>query len=303
MAYLMADIANARSTEELSAAFSFLLAESSDSILAALAPSYVGDIANGASNVIRVTDYDTSAYHTFTDRSEGVAISPTDPAPAKTEVTVARYGFARQPSDLVKMTDSHGVLDPILLAQDMLIGANQQLIELVAGLMSTFSGSVGSASAAANVADFFDACAELRKNNVNGQLIAMLHSKQWGDISKELATTSGGAIQFAPATADALVSRGSGFQGTLNGVQVYTSNRVTDSAGGYYGGIFSTDAIAWADGTPVVEAPESQLLIGKVLFEIDRNPLTAQTDYVANVWMGVAERQDAAGITFLSSTT
>ena len=302
MAHLFADVANARATEELSAAYGMLLAEESAAILNVLAPSYVGDIAQGASNVIRVTDYDSAASNGFASRTEVQAISPTDPAPAKTEVTVARYGFARQPSDLVKMTDSHGILNPVLLAQDMLIGANQKLVELVAGLMSGFSASAGSSSAAASVDDFFDACSTLRQANANGQLIAMLHSKQWGELSKELATTSGGAIQFAPATQDALISRGSGFQGTLNGVQIYTSNRVTTGSGAYQGGIFTVDAIAWADGTPVVEAPESQVLVGKVLFEIDRQPLTAQTDYVGNVWLGVAERQDGAGITFLSST-
>jgi len=303
MAHLFADVANARTQEELSSAYGMLLAEESAALLNVLGPSYVGDIAAGASNVIRVTDYDSAASNGYASRTEVQAISPTDPAPAKTEVTVARYGFARQPSDLVKMTDSHGVLNPVLLAQDMLIGANQKLVELIAGLMPNFSATAGSAAAAASVDDFFDACSELRQANANGQLIAMLHAKQWGDLSKELATTSGGAIQFAPATQDALISRGSGFQGTLNGVQIYTSNRVTADAGGYRGGIFTTDAIAWADGTPVVEAPESQVLIGKVLFEIDRKPLTAQTDYVGNVWLGVAERQDGAGITFLSSTT
>lgn len=300
MTHLFADVANARTNEELSSAYAMLLAEESGALLTVLAASYVGDIANGASNVIQVTDYDGSAYHGFTDRTEVQAISPTDPAPAKTDVTVQRYGFARQPSDLVKMTDSHGILNPVLLAQDMLIGANQKLVSLVADVVDGFTETVGSVSAVANVDDFFEACSKLRQANAGGQLIAMLHSKQWGEISKELATTSGGAIQFAPATQDALISRGSGFQGTLNGVAVYTSNRVNAAGGGYKGGIFTTDAIAWADGTPVIEAPESQVLIGKVLFEIDRKPLTAQTDYVGNVWLGVSQRQDAAGVTFIS---
>lgn len=303
VAYTLSTVANARATEELSAAYGMLLAEADSSILAVLAASYVGDIAGGASNVIRVSDYDSAASNGFSAAlSEGGAITPTDPAPAKTEVTVARYGFARKPTDLVKMTDSHGVLNPVALAQDMLIGANQKLVELVADLMSGFSATVGSASAAANVDDFFDACSTLRQANASGQLIAMLHPKQWGEISKELATTSGGAIQFMPATADMIVSRGSGFVGTLNGVQVYTSTRIAASGGAYTGGIFTNEAIAWADGTPVVDLPESQVLIGKVLFEIDRAPLTAETNYVGSVFLGVAERQDGAGVGFISTT-
>lgn len=303
MAHLFADVANARTQEELSALYGLLLREDSDAILNVLQAAYVGDIAGRASNIIRVSDYDDSAYNGFASRTEIEAISPTDPAPAKTDVTVARYGFARRPSDLVKMTDSHGVLNPALLAQDFLIGANQQLVSLVAGLMSGFSGTSGSASAVAAVADFYDACSTLRQNNANGQLVALLHPKQWGELTKEIATDSGGALQLAASAQENIISRGSGFQGTLNGVQVYTSTRVATSGGGYQGGIFdAAAAIAWADGTPVVEMPERQLLVGKVLFEMQREPLTAETIYAGNVWLGVAERQDAAGVTFVSTT-
>lgn len=303
MAHLFADVANARTNEELSALYGLLLREDSDAILNVLQAAYVGDIAGSPSNVIQVTDYDDAAYNGFASRTEIQAISPTDPAPAKTDVTVARYGFARRPSDLVKMTDSHGVLNPALLAQDFLIGANQKLVELVAGLMSGFTATSGSASAVAQVADFFDACSTLRQNNANGQLVALLHPKQWGEITKELATDSGGALQLAPSTQANIISRGSGFQGTLNGVAVYTSTRVTNSGGGHQGGIFdAARAMAWADATPVVEMPERQLLVGKVLFEMDREPLTAETIYAGNVWLGVSERQDGAGVTFVSTT-
>ena len=305
MAHLFADVANARTNEELSALYGLLLREDSDAILNVLQAAYVGDIAGSPSKTIQVTDYDDSAYNGFSDLSsnEIAAITPTDPAPAKTDVTVARYGFARRPSDMVKMTDSHGVLNPALLASDFLIGANQQLVSLVAGLMSTFSTTKGSAAAVAQVADFFDACSALRQNNANGQLVALLHPKQWGELTKEIATVSGGALQLAPSAQENIISRGSGFQGTLNGVAVYTSTRVSASGGGYQGGVFdAAKAIAWADATPVVEMPERQLLVGKVLFEMDREPLTAETIYTGNVYLGVAERQDAAGVTFVSTT-
>jgi hypothetical protein len=303
MAHLFADVANARTNEELSALYGLLLREDSDAILNVMQAAYVGDIAGSPSNVIQVTDYDDAAYNGFASRTEIQAISPTDPAPAKTDVTVARYGFARRPSDLVKMTDSHGVLNPAMLAQDFLIGANQKLVELVAGLMSGFSATSGSAAAVAQVADFFDACSTLRQANANGQLVALLHPKQWGELTKEIATVTGGALQLAPSAQENIISRGSGFQGTLNGVAVYTSTRVASSGGGYNGGIFdAAKAVAWADATPVVEMPERQLLVGKVLFEMDREPLTAETIYAGNVWLGVAERQDAAGVTFISTT-
>jgi hypothetical protein len=35
---------------------------------------------------------------------------------------------------------------------------------------------------------------------------------------------------------------------------------------------------------------------------MDREPLTAETIYTGNVYLGVAERQDAAGVTFVSTT-
>ena len=303
MAHLFADVANARTNETLSVLYGMLLREDSFALGNVLADAYVGDISGSPSNVIQVTDYDDSAYTGYADRTEVQAISPTDPAPAKVDVTVERFGFARRPSDLVKMTDSHGVLNPALLAQDFLIGAQQKLVALVAAKMSGFTASEGSTASVAQVADFFDACSKLRQNNANGQLVALLHPKQWGELTKEIATVSGGALQMAPSAQENIISRGSGYQGMLNGCMVYTSTRVTSSGGGYNGGIFEAGkALAWADATPVVEMPERQVLVGKVLMEMDREPLTAETIYAANVWLGVSERQDAAGCTFISTT-
>ena len=303
MGHLLTDVANARVQEEMSALMGLLLREDSQAILNVLQPAYAGDISGSASNVIRVTDYDDAAYNGYgAELTEIGAISPTDPAPAKTDITVARYGFARRPSDLVKMTDSHGMLNPAALATDFAIGANQKLVELVAAVMDDFTATAGTSGAVATVAAFFDACSTLRQAKAGGQLVALLHPKQWGELTKEIATVSGGALQLAESSQQNIISRGSGFQGFLNGVAVYTSTRVASSGGNYQGGIFDpASAIAWAAATPVVEFPDRQILVGKVLFEMDREPLTAETIYAGSVYLGVSERQDAGGVTFISA--
>jgi hypothetical protein len=55
-------------------------------------------------------------------------------------------------------------------------------------------------------------------------------------------------------------------------------------------------AVLWADMTPRITAPSTQVIIDKVLFEIERRALEGDTANVGTAWLGVSEGQDAAGV-------
>ena len=60
----------------------------------------------------------------------------------------------------------------------------------------TVSASAGTSGNTAALSDFLDAKILLGTSKVSGKLLCVLHPKQWGDIVKDAALASGGAIQL-----------------------------------------------------------------------------------------------------------
>jgi len=263
-----------------------------------------GDISGTGSTVVKIPQigldgYDAAAASSGeTGNSANVALTD-----ASITVTVARQTLARETSGLAQITDP-GFLTSPTWVNDAFGAMNARMTNMVTALMSGFASSVGSTGVNLSVANFLAAKATLAANNaLDSTPLAILASVQMADLMAELATTSGGAVQFLQATADLVQARGIGFQGQFLGVDLFSSNRVqtANSGADYAGGMFTRGAIVTAFGTPHVEDATQQVAIGgRILFERDRTARTDLTAYVSHFYYGVAEGQDLRGVAIIT---
>lgn len=264
---------------------------------------YAGNVKGAGSTTFKIGDLGIDGYVLPASTGEIAEVANTELEDGSTTVTVARFSKSYEPSDLARITDGMGVLQPERLAVDAAISAGQRLVDLVANLMGGFSTVVGATGVNFSVQNFLDGKRALRNANVPGPYLCILHPNQWSDFTEDLALNSGGGVQYLPATEEQLQVLGNGFQGTFAGVQVFTTTRVptANSGADYAGGMFGAGAVAWADGSPVIDLPGQQFVIGdRVLFEIDRSAKTAETAFVSHVYLGVTEVFDAGGVAIIT---
>ena len=218
-------------------------------------------------------------------------------------VTVAQKSKIYEASDLARMT-AGGVFNPQLMAMEMVTSANHFLLAQAANLVDNFSTTTGSSGVNAAVADLLEAKALLAIAGVTGPLLGILHPRQWGDILADLATVSGGALQFLPGN-EALLSRLQtlGFQGNFLGLDIWTTKEVPTANAGAdrAGGVFGRGALAYAIAPP----PETMGLptlqnIGDVQFEIVRDGGASMTRFKGSIWTGATELIDAAGVSVIT---
>ena len=262
---------------------------------------YVGDISVGAhSAVIKCPHVGLMGYALLASTGDGTSVANTALTDGSTSVTVGRYSKAYEASDLAKMTAGAGGLSAQVFAMDAMVSGALTLTSLVANLMDNFTTVVGSTGVDMTVANFLDAITALEVQNAQGPLLTVLHSQQFGDFRKDLGINSGGAVQFAPASAEMIKVSGGGLVGSFAGVDIVVSNYVPDMNGGLDrgGGMFAKGAILWADGSVGSDGSPDQMVIGgKVLFERDRTARSGLTAYVSHRYLGVAEGIDGFGVT------
>ncbi len=289
-------------TEAVTAAFLLLLA---DRVALPQHPAlfYAGDIAVGArSNTLKVPHVGLMGYDLATSTGDGSAVANTALTDGSTTIAVARYSKSYEASDLARIT-AGGLVNAEAMAMDAMATAALTLTSILANLVDNFSSTVGTSGVDATVANFLDAITTLEIAKVAGPYMAVLHPVQWGDIRKDLGINAGGAIQWMPASAELIVSRGIGYQGQLAGVDVFTSTFVpTANAGADRGGgMFGRGALLWADGSVPSDPDLPQLNIaGKVLLEKSRTAKSGLTAYVMHVYLGASEGIDACGVSIIT---
>jgi hypothetical protein len=288
--------------EAVTAAFLLLLA---DRVALPQHPAlfYAGDIAIGArSNTLKVPHVGLMGHDLATSTADGSAVANTALSDGSTTIAVGKYSKSYEASDLARMAAGN-VINPELLAADAMATSALTLTNILANLVDNFSSTVGTTTVDATAANFLDAITTLEVAKVAGPYMAVLHPVQWGDIRKDLALNAGGAIQFAPATAELIATRGIGYQGQLAGVDVFTSTYVptANSGADRAGGMFGRGALLWADGSIPADPDLPQMSIGaKVLFEKDRTPKAGLTAYVMHVYLGASEGIDACGVSIIT---
>lgn len=264
---------------------------------------YVGDIGVGArSSTLKIPHVGLMGYNLLSSTGDGSAVANTALTDGSSTVAVARYSKSYEASDLARMT-AGGLVNIDMMAMDAVLSGALTLSSLIANLVDNFATTTGTTTVDATASNFLDAITALEIAHAPGPLMAVLHPVQWGDIRKDLALNTGGAIQFMAATQELVAYRGTGFVGSLAGVDVITSTFVPLANAGQdrAGGMFGRGALLWADGTIPTEGDPNQVVIaGKVLFERVRAGKSGLTAYVSHRYLGVVEGIDGFGVSIIT---
>jgi hypothetical protein len=262
-----------------------------------------GSINGKNSNVLKVPRVGLNGYDLPASATDdGSATSYTALADGYGTVTVTPFRKAYAPSDLARVTDGNGVITPEQFAQDAFLSVQHKLTDMIANLVDGFTAFVGTSGQDATVAEHLEAKATLTGANVPGPYIAVYHTRQWADMLEDLYLNAGGAAQWEPATPELVAKLGTGYQGMLAGVHVFTTNRVPTANGGAdrAGGMFGPGAIAWGDGLPIVDDPNTQVLLDSVMFEMNRVGLNGLTQFITNALLGAAVLDDGCGVSVIT---
>jgi hypothetical protein len=260
------------------------------------------DNINGlATNTIKVPHLDLMGTHLPAATGDGSAVGNTAINNASSTVTVTRQSQAFGKTGLAGVV-SNGVFDPSVFAMNAVIGMQLRLVELIVPIIAGFAATSGISGQDLDTATFLGAAGATRVLNIQSQLLGVLHGQQWLDLSIDMGTAVGGTTANSGAAHEqATRLMPTGDQGHVLGVDLVTNNRVATATGGadYAGGIFGRGAVLWSKGTPQVEIPALQTLIGDLLFELDRTARSDETAYVSHAYLGASKGLEA-GVTLKS---
>jgi hypothetical protein len=259
--------------------------------------------ANGlGSTTMRLPLLGVDGYDELAATNDGADVAATVITDEKIEVTIARYSKRYRPTDLARLVNADGSLSPQRWAQDAFVSNITKLTDLVANVVGTFTDTVGLSGTNLDIETLLAAKTALEIRNVPGPYLCKLHPQQFADIRLELATVSGGAVQWSPASQEMINVMGSGYVGNFAGIDIFVTSRVpTANAGAdYAGGMFGRTGIAWGDGQPFVDDPAKQIAIPHGLFELDRDAKAGVTEWVTHAYLGVSKGNDDAGVAIIT---
>jgi hypothetical protein len=261
---------------------------------------------NSGSSALQVPVVGLGGFNAMAAVADGTAATNTAITSAAATITIARQALVRQISDLANLTNNvaggMGVgIDG--LAEDMVGAYNKRVTAMLCGLSTSFSQYVGSTGSNLSVSTFYDGIFALQLT-ANDSFMAILHPQQINDLMSSLRSETGPG-QYLAATQEQVNAKGPGYRGELFGVQLFGSTQViTTNAGADFAGLmFSRGAIGYATGSaaPVRGAGEIILPAGTpIVVELSRSAEAGLSTIVGSAFVGVAELDDARGVTILS---
>ena len=200
------------------------------------------------------------------------------------------------------LTDLFGVtggpIDLEHVVKNLTDGVGLTMTDLLTTLFPSISNSVGTSTAVLTLDDIYSAQYQLNLSAAMGPYTSVLSPKQMNEFRTSLRAEAG-AIQYVPASAEMLATKGPGFQGSWNGIDMYQSDSVESVTTTKVGAMFNSAAFAYTMA-PARSAlvPQESVLVdaGELLVEIQRDAQAGITRAVANIFAGVAEAQDAAAV-------
>jgi hypothetical protein len=258
---------------------------------------YLGDKSGAPSTVDKIGIVGLGGYDLMSLTAEAVDVANTALTTANVSLEIGRYAKAYSFTDLAKVTDQFGMLDPFMLAEDAVASADMTFQNVLANVTDNFGNTAGTAGVALSLDDIYDAIFVLEQTSCPGPYICMLHPKQYSDLQNSLRAEAG-AVQFMAATADTLQLKGPGFKGEFLGIEFFVSSKVPSSGGDRKGALWGRGAVAYADAS--VMAPIGAGLAvsaGPVMLEFERNAAGALTKAVSNYYFGVTIVEHNRGVT------
>lgn len=266
---------------------------------------YLNQFGAGAkgigSTTAQYTVWGLDGYDAMGTVAEGATISETALTNALKTATWARRGLRRDLSDDMRSTDPSGVLNPIRLAADGFGSAMVTLTNVIAALMSGFSVQKGTTGVSFTHDLWILGTGQLTAALVPGPYLALLHPNHFRDWKSDLEAR-GGLTQWVPAAAAMQILKGPGFQGTYDGVDVFTTNRVPTSGSDYVSGIFGRGAIGYVE-QEVEYGPEAiiQVANGPIAVELERDGKGGFSSVLTHYRVGGSEIEDGRGCGLLAA--
>jgi len=266
---------------------------------------YAGDLAGSGSTTIKVPFVGLDGYDLPAPRADGAAAVNTALVDSSYTISVNTKTKAYEPSDIARFSDSLGVLNAERFAQDAVASHMLQITDQIAGLVGNFSNTVGASGSDLSIANVLAGLTLLevgcQASLAEGEVMAVLHTVQMGDLRTALATVAAGALQWS-VPPEQLVVRGNGYRGRYLGVDWFSSSYVdlVNVGADRAGGMFVRGAIGWADMSQVADSADQIVLGGKILFERDRTAKSGLTAYVSHSINGSSEMLDAAGVSIIT---
>jgi hypothetical protein len=262
----------------------------------------IDDIDGRRTNVVKVPHIDLMGTALPSPAGDGASVANTPVNNSSSTVAVTRQTQAYGRTDLAGIV-AGDTFNATAFAMNAVLNYQLVLVELVTDIIDDFAGVSGISGQDLDVATWLGAAGATRVGNVQGSLLGIIHGQQWSDLTIDIGAAVGGTTQNDPtAHAQATSAMPTGWQGRVLGVDTLTSNRVrTANAGAdYAGGIFGRGGVLWGQGTPQVEIPALQTLIGdRVLYELDRHGRSGETAYVSHAYLGASKGLEA-GTTLIS---
>jgi preprotein translocase subunit SecA len=200
----------------------------------------------------------------------------------------------------------HATGRPLLIGTGS-VAASEHLANLLRGCnLPHLSASVGTTGAALTVDDIMDGLDQLRQQNVEGPYFLVLHHVQYGDFVESLRGEGQSIVD--PDSASMLRGSGSGFQGSWNGVNIFSVDSVGLSGSDYVGALYGLGCFAYADGVPdasiaaLAGADAAVTSDGAIWVEIQREAVEGHAKVVGNYYVGVSENEDLRGVRVISAS-
>tara|TARA_R100000808_G_scaffold22807_1_gene49916 strand:+ start:1733 stop:2641 length:909 start_codon:yes stop_codon:yes gene_type:complete len=217
-------------------------------------------------------------------------------------ITIAQQIIAYELSDMMQITNS-GNLGMAQLAQAVANAYIVRFTEMACSAGSGFSNTVGSSGVDLTVDDVYAAVFQLETTVNNPPFSAVLYPTQWTDLQESLRS-EGGAVQFMPATAEALKIHGQGYKGSFLGVDWYTSDLIPDANGGAdsAGFMMAAGGLAYAEASAQGALPGAIMApsASPVYAEFDRVADPGLSRIVAHAFLGLSIGEDNRGVAIIT---
>lgn len=238
--------------------------------------------------------------------AEGSAVS------ANTALTDGAYTLApgrlaikRVLSDLMNIISANGMLNPQQLAlwnhRAIMLGFDG----LVTAALANFTGTVGTSGSPLTLLQFQSAYQTILTRDAAGQMdrvISILHPKQLNDLKKDLLNYNAVALDRQDVK-DLAQMRGTSYQGTLDGVEIWVSTQVIDanSTADHNGAMFIHGGLGYGQGGAKDGEYGRMLHDDTVVYTTFKNNSDkAETEIVTNGFYAVSVTEAAKGIKIIT---
>ena len=229
----------------------------------------------------------------------GNSVLPTD----NLSLSIAQQIISYSISDMLQITGSAGSVGMATLARAVAEAYIVRFTELVCTAGAGFTSVVGNSGVDLTMDDLYAAIFQLEQTSNNPPFSSVLFPTQWTDLQQSLRS-EGGAVQFMPATAEALKIHGQGYKGQLLGVDFFTSSFVPTENGGAdsAGFMMSGGGIAYVEASAqgVMPGATSAPAQSPVYAEFDRVPDPGLSKIIAHAFVGVGISEDVKGVAIVT---